>query len=105
MQRGEVWWVEFDERRVALCPHVRPRQLFELYALVGLESLIRDPLNDPTDRRLGDVPVLLSKATGGTNNSAYQSGSNGLLETGGGQNYSLGGSGLKQFDPTGMTTG
>ncbi|HQT80374.1 MAG TPA: DUF2501 domain-containing protein [Rhodopila sp.] len=42
---------------------------------------------------------LLSKVTGsgqGTNDSGYQAGNNGLLQTGNGQNYSLNGGGIKQ---------
>ena len=39
---------------------------------------------------------LLSKVNGGTHNNEYQSGSNGLLQTGNGENYSLGGGGIKQ---------
>ncbi|HEX2939403.1 MAG TPA: DUF2501 domain-containing protein [Rhodopila sp.] len=42
---------------------------------------------------------LLSKVTGsgqGVNDSAYQAGNRGLLQTGNGQGYSLNGSGLKQ---------
>jgi hypothetical protein len=39
---------------------------------------------------------LLSKVTGGGSNSSFQAGSGGLLETGNGQNFSLGGGGLKQ---------
>ena len=39
---------------------------------------------------------LLSQVTGGGSNSSFQAGSGGLLETGGGQNFSLGGGGLKQ---------
>ena len=41
---------------------------------------------------------LLSKVTGGgqsTNDSGYKAGSSGLLQTGNGQNYSLGGDGIK----------
>jgi hypothetical protein len=39
---------------------------------------------------------LLGKVSGGTRNNEYQSGSNGLLQTGNGENYSLGGGGIKQ---------
>ncbi|MEA2790970.1 MAG: hypothetical protein QOG73_3376 [Acetobacteraceae bacterium] len=41
---------------------------------------------------------LMSKVTGGgqaTNDSGYKAGSSGLLQTGNGQNFSLGGDGLK----------
>ena len=41
---------------------------------------------------------LMSKVTGShqnTNDSAFQAGNNGQLQTGSGQNYSLGGSGIK----------
>ena len=42
---------------------------------------------------------LLSKVTGsgqGTNDSGYRAGSNGVLQTGNGQDYSLSGNGIKQ---------
>ena len=42
---------------------------------------------------------LLSKVSGsggGTNDSGYKAGNNGQLETGNGQSYSLGGSGIKE---------
>jgi hypothetical protein len=42
---------------------------------------------------------LMSKLTGsgqGTNDSGYKAGSNGMLDTGNGQSYSLGGGGIKQ---------
>jgi hypothetical protein len=38
---------------------------------------------------------LLSKVTGQSENSGYKQGSSGLLQTGAGQNYSLGGDGIK----------
>jgi Protein of unknown function (DUF2501) len=38
---------------------------------------------------------LLSKVPGQTSDSGYQQGSSGLLQTGNGQNYSLGGDGVK----------
>jgi hypothetical protein len=38
---------------------------------------------------------LLGKVTGRSNDSAYREGSSGLLQTGGGQSYSLGGDGIK----------
>jgi hypothetical protein len=38
---------------------------------------------------------LLSKVTGQTENSGYKQGSSGLLQTGAGENYSLGGDGIK----------
>ena len=39
---------------------------------------------------------LLRRVTGGGSNSSFQAGSGGLLETGNGQNFGLGGGGLKQ---------
>ncbi len=39
---------------------------------------------------------LLRTVTGGGSNSSFQAGSGGLLETGNGQNFGLGGGGLKQ---------
>jgi hypothetical protein len=38
---------------------------------------------------------LLGKVSGKSNDSSYKQGSNGLLQTGNGQSYSLGGSGIK----------
>ena len=38
---------------------------------------------------------LLGKVTGQSNDSGYRAGSSGMLQTGNGQNYSLGGDGIK----------
>jgi hypothetical protein len=38
---------------------------------------------------------LMNKVTGRSNDNGYQQGSNGLLQTGNGQSYSLGGDGIK----------
>jgi hypothetical protein len=39
---------------------------------------------------------LMSKMTGQSNDSGYKQGSSGLLQTGNGQNYNLGGGGIKE---------